>query len=103
MKALLRFFPVLVLLSTSLWASLPIVKVEGQPLGANVKRLLRALDFLGAPLPEGEVAKLETAAETRNAEAIQKLLDPHVYFFMFCLFVFFIKFVAQKRHEHRKW
>ena len=78
MKALLRFFPVLVLLSTSLWASLPIVKVEGQPLGANVKRLLRALDFLGAPLPEGEVAKLETAAETRNAEAIQKLLDPHV-------------------------
>ena len=40
---------------------LPVVEVEGQPLAANAERLVGALTFLGAPLPES-VAKPLTAA-----------------------------------------
>src|SRR5262245_27997898 len=54
------------------------VDVEGQPLGANVVRLLDALQFLGAPLPEGTADALRTASKARDARAIQQLLDPHV-------------------------
>ena len=59
-------------------AALPVVKVEGQPLGANAARLVQALDFLGAPLPAAEVQQLKAAIEKRDAAAIQKILDPHV-------------------------
>lgn len=52
--------------------------VEGQPLGANVLRLIDALEFLGAPLPADEVAALQRAAKVRDAAALQKLLDPRV-------------------------
>jgi hypothetical protein len=54
------------------------VEVEGQPLGANAARLVKALDFLGAPLPEKQKAALERAVRARDARALQKLLDPHV-------------------------
>jgi hypothetical protein len=54
------------------------VPVEGQPLAANITRVLQALQFLGAPLP-GDVAKeLEDAGQTHDADRLQKLLDPHV-------------------------
>ncbi len=54
------------------------VDVEGQPLGANVVRVLEALQFLGAPLPADTVRDLQQAAKDRDATKLQKLLDPHV-------------------------
>jgi len=53
-------------------------EVEGQPLGANVQRVIHALEFLGAPLPADDTAALLKAAKDRDAAALQKLLDPHV-------------------------
>ena len=58
--------------------SVEVVDVEGQPLGANVKRLISALDYLGAPLSDELVQKLTVASEQRDARQIQKLLDPEV-------------------------
>jgi hypothetical protein len=54
------------------------VAVEGQPLAAAARRLTQALQFLGTPLPDGEIAALEPALEARDAKKIQKVLDPHV-------------------------
>ncbi|MEQ8855452.1 CehA/McbA family metallohydrolase [Gimesia sp.] len=58
--------------------SVEVVDVEGQPLGANVKRLISALDYLGAPLSDDLVQKLTAASEQRDARQIQKLLDSEV-------------------------
>ena len=57
---------------------LDIKTVEGQPLGENAKRLLDALDFLGAPLPKETADAIRTAAKDRDAAKLQELLDPHV-------------------------
>jgi hypothetical protein len=54
------------------------VDVEGQPLAANAGRLLEALQFLGAPLPDKTTAAVQAAAKARDARTIQELLDPHV-------------------------
>jgi hypothetical protein len=54
------------------------VDVEGQPLAANAGRLLDALQFLGAPLPEKTAAAVREAAKARDARTIQELLDPQV-------------------------
>ena len=54
--------------------------VEGQPLAANVKRVLTALEFLGAPLDEKTTTDLRGAIDRQDAETIQSLLDPHVLF-----------------------
>ncbi|MCC6421294.1 MAG: CehA/McbA family metallohydrolase [Gemmataceae bacterium] len=54
------------------------VDVEGQPLGANVNRVLQALEFLGTPLPADVAEPLRQAARARDAARLQKLLDPHV-------------------------
>ncbi|MGQ0635447.1 MAG: CehA/McbA family metallohydrolase [Planctomycetaceae bacterium] len=56
------------------------VLVEGQPLAANVQRLLQALDALGVPLPAEANAAISNAAGRRDAAQLQKLLDPHVLF-----------------------
>lgn len=54
--------------------------IEGQPLAENVKRLLKALEFLGAPL-DGETAKaLAKAADDQDAKALQEVLDKRVMF-----------------------
>lgn len=54
--------------------------IEGQPLAENVKRLLKALEFLGAPL-DGETAKaLAKAADDKDAKALQEVLDKRVMF-----------------------
>ena len=58
----------------------PIVSVEGQPLAANVRRVVQALELLGAPLPADEATALEAAAKERNATRLQTLLDPRVLF-----------------------
>lgn len=53
-------------------------EVEGQPLAANVKRVIVALSYLGAPLPEPLIQKLNEACKQRNAKALQQLLDSEV-------------------------
>ena len=58
--------------------ALPNVNVEGQPLGANVARLVQAMGFLGMPLAKAVVEKLNHAIRDRDAETIQLILDPHV-------------------------
>lgn len=67
-------------LPAALAADVKPVTVEGQPLAANVNRLLQALDMLGAPLPKDVAESLATAAKTRDAAKLQALLDPHVLF-----------------------
>jgi EF hand len=57
--------------------ALPIVgDVEGQPLAANAERLMKALEFLGAPLPEETATPLKAAIQARDAKKIQESLDP---------------------------
>jgi len=57
--------------------SVPIVAdVEGQPLGANVSRLLDAFTFLGQPLSQDVAEQLRDAARRRDSAAMQELLDP---------------------------
>ena len=50
----------------------------GQPLGANAVRLVEALDYLGAPLPDEDRRAIQQAARDRDARMIQEILDPHV-------------------------
>lgn len=62
--------------------SLPTVSgVDKQPLAAQVKRLVTALEFLGAPLTQNEMRALEKALaigdDAESVEAIQKVLDAH--------------------------
>lgn len=59
---------------------LEVVPVEGQPLAANVDRLMQALEFLGVPMPEAKAIMLREAAKSRDATALQRLLDPDVLF-----------------------
>ncbi|MBN9122803.1 MAG: CehA/McbA family metallohydrolase, partial [Planctomycetes bacterium] len=62
-------------------AEIPVVgDVEGQPLAANVGRVLKALDMLGAPLPEDVAKPLNKAVEDKDAKKVQELFDKHVLF-----------------------
>jgi hypothetical protein len=79
-----RFAPVLLLLlSYAAPAADPpkVTKVELQPLAAQVKRLLEALDYLGNPLPaDSRKAVREALANTDKTQAvaaIQAALDKH--------------------------
>jgi hypothetical protein len=54
------------------------VTVEGQPLAANIERLLEALEYLGAPVPADLRRELLRAGQARDAAALQKWLDPRV-------------------------
>jgi len=56
----------------------PVIEVEGQPLAANARRLMQALDFLGAPLVGDARTKLQEAITKRDAAAVQTALDPQV-------------------------
>ena len=60
---------------------LPVVTVESQPFVASVRRLVAALDSVGAPLSAADKAAIEAAAKRPDAreanEAIQKILDKH--------------------------
>ncbi len=60
--------------------SVPIASTDGQPLGANIIRLLQALEYLGHPLPTETVQSLAAAATERDATKLQQLLDSHVLF-----------------------
>src|SRR5262245_58874433 len=57
-----------------------IVSVEGQPLAANVTRLIESLQFLGSPPDEPTVSALMSAVRSRDARLLQQVLDPHVLF-----------------------
>src|SRR5687767_7890928 len=52
--------------------------VEAQPLGANIVRLLDALDLLGAPVGAALRRDVTTAARDRDAGRLQQLLDDRV-------------------------
>ena len=54
------------------------VVVEGQPLGANIERLIDALDSLGAPVAAALRRDLVAAAKARDADRLQQLLDDRV-------------------------
>src|SRR5262249_47428292 len=63
-------------------ADLPrVYKVERQPLEAQVKRLVEALEFVGAPLPEADARTLKmwmgSHVEARAVGGIQEVLDKH--------------------------
>src|SRR5438876_9853154 len=65
--------------------ALPIVKnVELQPLVAQVRRVIEATDYLGAPLAAADKAALETAFQQSDtdeaAAAIQGVLDKYCLF-----------------------
>lgn len=57
-------------------ASVPLV--DGQPLAANVQRVIEALDYLGAPLPPKLRGELTAAGRARDARRLQELLDARV-------------------------
>ncbi|MBI3875821.1 MAG: CehA/McbA family metallohydrolase [Verrucomicrobia bacterium] len=53
-------------------------EAEGQPLAANVQRVMQALNLLGTPLPAATSKALTAAAAKQDAEELQGVLDPHV-------------------------
>lgn len=65
-------------------AQLATVKVERQPLEAQIKRLVSALDLLGEPLSPDERKELDAALALKDAaqaiDAIQTVLDRHCLF-----------------------
>ena len=72
---------VVVAVANCSWAQdLPRVPVEGQPLAANITRLMAALDYLGSSLAESDAKRLQAAANARDSQGLQQLLDPHVLF-----------------------
>jgi hypothetical protein len=58
-------------------AELPKARVEFQPLGAQTKRVLDALSYLGSPLPATDRQALQKALEAKNTDAVQAVLDRH--------------------------
>jgi hypothetical protein len=64
---------------------LPMVKgVEAQPLAAQVRRLVEAMDYSGAPFDQNARQALDAALARADpelsSEAIQQILDPHCLF-----------------------
>ena len=57
-----------------------VAPVAAQPLAANVKRLVEALDFLGASLPGDVKASIAEATRKADADQLQQVLDPQALF-----------------------
>ena len=57
---------------------LPVVSVDGQPLAANVRRVMQGFDLLGRSLPAEVTSNISAAAQKRDAALLQSLVDPHV-------------------------
>jgi hypothetical protein len=76
--------PIVVALVWCGWAvtaradDLPVAAVEGQPLAANVRRVVQALEMLGRPLPREVADELEAAAQERDAARLQRIFDKEV-------------------------
>jgi len=80
-RLLLPVLALFAFVSASPAADIPVIRgVEGQPLAANVGRVLKTLDYLGTPLSEGDTKALAKAIEDKDSKAIQELLDKHVLF-----------------------
>ncbi len=85
-----RWFPLLVAAGVTMGLAMPlrvtaaedvpILGTEGQPLAANVERLLQTFSYLGHPLPQKTTTALRQAAKRRDPLRLQKLLDEHVLF-----------------------
>src|SRR5262245_53216005 len=78
-----RWFPIIFLFLIAPSAEAQneaVVPVEGQPLAANIDRVVRALESLGAPLPAETTAALAETVKARDSRALQEGLDPHVLF-----------------------
>ena len=74
---------VICLLTSSGWAigqDVPTAATEGQPLAANIKRVIESLSFIGHPLPKDVSAKLLEAGKRRDSAAFQNILDARVAF-----------------------
>ncbi|HSQ54158.1 MAG TPA: CehA/McbA family metallohydrolase, partial [Gemmata sp.] len=54
--------------------------IEGQPLAANAARVVKALEFLGTPLPAAAGKELAKAIEEKDAKKVQEVLDKNVLF-----------------------
>src|SRR5438132_2041207 len=79
-RAVVSVALLIVLTGRSAAAELPkVAKIELQPLAAQAQRLVEALDYLGAPLPEADKQALKRAGDdkTKGVDAIQTVLDPH--------------------------
>ncbi len=80
-RLVLSLFVVVAAVAPARAADIPVVgDVEGQPLAANAGRVLKALDMLGAPLPQDATKALNKAIEDKDAKKVQELLDKHVLF-----------------------
>lgn len=58
----------------------PTVTVDGQPLGANLVRLVTALNLLGTPLPDSLTKPLQTAIDARDSDKMQEIIDSQILF-----------------------
>ena len=52
--------------------------VEGQPLAANIRRVVESLEYLGAPLERASAQNLDVALKRLDSEEIQQAIDPQV-------------------------
>lgn len=82
---IMRFFPRVFLCVFTLFtkvhgADVPSLPVEGQPLAANVERVVEALESLGNPLSPELRTQLTQAVRDREAAVIQNVLDTQVLF-----------------------
>jgi hypothetical protein len=59
-------------------AASPSAEVEGQPLAANIQRLVEAFEYLGSPLPAELRSRIARAAKAQDATLLQQLVDPQV-------------------------
>ncbi|MEW4487091.1 CehA/McbA family metallohydrolase [Thalassoglobus sp. JC818] len=60
------------------FAEIPVLSVDGQPLAANVARLIECREAIGDPFPEALLNELKKAVESRDSLRIQELLDSEV-------------------------
>jgi hypothetical protein len=74
---------IFLLATHSLAADPPVIgDVEGQPLAQNAERVLKTLEFIGAPLAADSAKELKTAIEEKDAKKVQQALDKHVLYVM---------------------
>src|SRR5207247_6295813 len=59
-------------------AALPVVPdLEWQPLAAQARRVIEALDYLGAPFSADELKAIEAAMAKSDAQQLQQAFDGH--------------------------
>lgn len=73
---MLRYSLGVLLLTLAGAAHAQTIDVDAQPLADNARRVLRALDDLGYPLPADVAAGINKAASAQDAKKLQELLDP---------------------------